>query len=103
MNPFEPHDARDFDNPYAPPRSDLVPRSTTPLTAGSLFSPNDMFSGSWPIFNERVGIFLEILWGTYRDQHWPWPRPELSRAAPADINSVNRGVHRGNPVRVWWG
>ena len=37
MDPYQPPDDRDFDNPYAPPQSAFVPESSLPQMAGMPF------------------------------------------------------------------
>jgi hypothetical protein len=63
MDPLQPPDDRDADNPYAPPRSAFVPQALPDLAAGAPFTVHDVFTWSWAIFKEKTGLCLSIYWG----------------------------------------
>jgi hypothetical protein len=64
MNPYQPPDDPDTDNPYAPPRSTYVPESLPELGTGMQFTVNDIFNWSLAIFKERMGLCLAMYWGS---------------------------------------
>jgi uncharacterized membrane protein len=63
MNPELSPDDPDLDNPYAPPRSALVPKPAPEPLAGIPFSVGDVFNWSWALFKERTWPCIFIFWG----------------------------------------
>ena len=64
MDPYQPPDDRDSDNPYAPPQSAPC-RGPSAAIAGMPFTVNDVFNWSWAIFKAKDGACLSIFWGVF--------------------------------------
>src|SRR5437773_139418 len=62
MDTFLPPDDPDLDNPYAPPRSTVVPAAAPPISGGIPFTVGDVFSWSWAIFKERMIPCIYVFW-----------------------------------------
>jgi hypothetical protein len=52
----------DLDNPYAPPRSALLPEAAPPELGGVPFTVGDVFNWSLGIFKERPWMCLGLFW-----------------------------------------
>jgi hypothetical protein len=62
VNPDLPPDDLDLDNPYAPPRSTLLPEAAPQEFGGIPFTVSDVFHWSWAIFKERPWMCLALFW-----------------------------------------
>jgi uncharacterized membrane protein len=63
MEPIQPPDDADFDNPYAPPRSAFETEPTVHLRSLSIpFSIDSILNASWSIFRDNLGTCLWVVW-----------------------------------------
>jgi uncharacterized membrane protein len=64
MDPYQPPDDRDIDNPYAPPQSAFAPEPLPALEPGMPFTVADVFNWTWAIFKEKMWLCIGIFFGT---------------------------------------
>ena len=62
MDPYQPPDELDFDNPFAPPKASFAPETVQHQYAAIPFGIDTIVSAAWSIFKANLGPCLWIVW-----------------------------------------